>query len=277
MERVLIATQATLAIRYEVNGTPTDPSPATTTVTITRADGTAIVTNAAATRTSVGVFTYTLSPAQTALLDNLTLAWTSTLGTLRTYAEIVGGFLFTISDARAVKPLDNATRYSDDQILAARTTVEQELEDACGVAFVPRYARETLQGDRTHLLNLQHPQVTAIREVRVDGTALTAGELSELRIAGLSSVYRPAHWPSDYGSVTIGYEHGYTQLKAPVSRAALLLAKQRLVDTPIDDRAMTMTTDEGTFSLVTPGMRGAWFSIPDVNAVVKRYRIPVVV
>ena len=50
--------------------------------------------------------------------------------------------LFTVAQARAMSPLADTVKYSTQKIIDARTLVETALEDACGVAFVPRYRRE---------------------------------------------------------------------------------------------------------------------------------------
>jgi hypothetical protein len=275
MDRYLQSTAATLSVTFSVDGTGTNPSPDSATVTVTRADGTAVVTNAAATDAGTGVFTYTLTPAQTAQLDQLTVAWTATLNgvaqTLTTRAEIVGGFLFSIADARAVKPLENTTTFTTAKIVAARTLAEQALEDACGVAFVPRYTRETLTGYGATTLVARWPRVRTVRSATVDDTALTVGELADLKVLPSGEIYNPGRWTNGFASTVVAYEHGYDSPPLRVSRACLLLAKNWLVDGPIDDRATSLSTDDGIVTLATPGLRGSTFGIPEVEAVVQEY------
>lgn len=269
-QRVLRATQATISIDYEINGTSTAPSPATADVTITRADGTPLVTDAPATHGTAGEFSYTLTPTETADLDCLTATWTSSLGTLTTNVEIVGGFLFTISEARSLSPLDKTAVYSTQQIIDARTLAETALEDLCGVAFVPRYTTETFSGNAGTQLLLR-PRTSAIRSVSADGVAYTTTELTALVPQQTGLVYNPNRWANGYGNLTIGYEHGYTSPPPRVSQACLLLAKNWLVKGPLDDRMTSMSSEDGTFSLLTPGVRGSYVGIPEVDAVIQQY------
>lgn len=272
MQRILKDTPCTLSTTFTTDGTATDPAPDTATVTITRDDGTAIVTAAAATGTGVGSFSYSLSAAQNNLLDTLTVKWTSSLGTIASTVEVVGGFLFSIAQARSLDPLNNATRYPTQAIIDARTLAETALEEACGVAFVPRYRREPLSGTGGTELILSQPRITAIRSMSLAGTALTAGELAAVVPSGPGVIYTLNGWTRGFGNYSIAYEHGYVSPPPRVTNAALLLARRYLVDSPVSDRATSMTTDDGTTQfLVTAGVRQAVFDIPEANAVVAQY------
>lgn len=276
MQRVLVDTDITMSVTFEVDGTPTDPSPATATVTITRDDGTVIVPGLAAARTGTGEFSYTLDAGDNDQLDILTAEWTSSLGTLTTTTEVVGGFLFTIADARRLKPLQDATKYPADRIIEARTLAESALEDLCGVAFVPRYARETFSGTGTTSLLLR-PRTTLVRSVTSDGTVYTPTEIAALVPQQTGAVYNPNRWASGYGNLSVSYVHGYTSPPPRVSQACLLLAKNWLVDGPLDDRMTSMSTDDGTFALLTPGLRGSFTGIPEVDACVQTYGLAVAI
>jgi len=274
LQRVLKATTTTLSVTFTVDGIPTDPSPATATVTITRADGTVIVTSGTAVRTGAGVFTYTLSSAQTTNLDILTAAWTSSLGTISTITEIVGGFLFTIADARADSTLSDVAKYPTALIQAARTVAEEVLERACGVAFVPRYHRETLDGSGTTDLAPSWPRVSSVTAASVDGTALAAGDLTGLVAYSSGGIYNLNGWYGGRGNVTISYTHGYPYAPGRVGLAALKLARRYLVDSPVSDRATSMSTpDGGTQFFVTAGVRSAITDIPEANAVIQEYSL----
>ena len=271
MQRILKDTVATISGTFYVDGVATDPSPATATVTVTRDDGTVLVNGATATRASVGKFTLTLNAAQTALLDQLTATWTSSLGTITTEAEVTGGFLFSLA---SLKTDVAATGKSTDQLLAARTYAETALEGACGRAFVPRYHREQVNGSGGRDLVLSMPFVRAVRWARLDGVALTVGELADLE-AQEFGVYNTASWTyATYRNYEIAYEHGPDAATPEASRAALLLARAYLgsFNRPIDDRAITFnTTEGGTYSLAVPGRNGSIFGIPDVDAFVQRH------
>lgn len=273
LERILQNTPGTLSQQWFEAGDPVDPG--TVTVEITRADGTVLVAAGTGT-TGAGTNprTFSLTTTHTALLDRLTVTWTSTAkGALTSVLEVVGGFLFSIAQARAIQPLNSTSSYPTETIVAMRTTVEEAIEQACGVAFVPRYTRENLTGSGGYQLLLR-PYTTRVRSVTVAGTAWAQPDLDALTydtVGAVESVYR---WPSS--RVTVGYEHGYQSVPAEINRAALILAKTWLVGarSPIDDRASTFAAENGvSYSLVVPGRGGSTFGVPEVDAVVGRYSL----
>lgn len=279
MDRVLQGAASTISATFYLDGVATDPTPDSATVHITRSDGTDVVAaGTAGTGAGTGKFTYALLPAHTALLDTLTVRWTTVnLGSITTTVEVVGGFLFAISEARALKPLDNTTDYPAAKIAEYRTLAEDAFEEACGVAFVPRYTRETVETPASGSLVTRWPRVRAIRAASVDGDALTVDDLTGVIGDRYGVVHRDAVWggTSTYTQTVVGYEHGFDRPPPRVSRAVLLLAKAWLVRGPVDERTTSMSTDEGTFSLATPGLRGSVFGIPEVDQVVSEYRMHV--
>jgi hypothetical protein len=261
VERIQQNTPGTASKQWLEAGAPVDPG--TVTVGVTRADGTVLLAPGTATAGA------TTNPRT----FNLTA-----VNTLTSYVEVVGGFLFNTLDARAAAPLNDTTKYPQARLEAMRIRVEQALEEACGVAFVPRYERERITEHtpwRTHDLQLRWPKVRAIRDATLNGTALTSTELAEVVPAG-SFFYYSAGWgASGRSDIWVGYEHGYDFTPARVSQAAILLAKAWLVAGPIGDRTTSMSTEDGTFTLATPGLRGSTFGIPEVDAVVEQYGFPV--
>jgi hypothetical protein len=281
MIRVVQGRSATIQHTFYDSGVPTDPSPDAATVTITRDDGTVLVATTAASEAGTGTVSYTLTPVETALLDRLTVTWTATFGgqpqNFVDIVEVAGDTLFTIAQARAIKPLDNATLYPTSAITETRTLVEQALEDACGVAFVPRYKRESFDGAGLSTLLAHQPYVRAIRAVVLDGAVVSAGTLATIKGNATGRLYFPDSWSAGYGNYSIAYEHGYDRPPLRITQAALTLAKNWLVKGPIDDRTTAFSTEDGTYSLATPGMRGASFGIPEVDATVQEYslRVPI--
>jgi hypothetical protein len=277
LARITRGRSATLTHTFYSDGTATNPSPDTATVTITNDAGTAVVTDGATTDTGTGTVSYTVTPTQTANLDIWRVAWTATFGgqpqVFTDVVEIAGGVLFTIAQARAVRPMNDATAYPTSAIVDTRTLVEQALEDACGIAFVPRYKRERLDGEGLTMLLASQPRVTAIRAVELDGAAVSVADLATIDGSVSGRLYYPNGWVTGVGNYSVAYEHGYDQPPLRVTQAALLLAKNWLVKGPIDDRTTGFSTEDGTFSLSTPGMRGASFGIPEVDAVVGEYNL----
>jgi hypothetical protein len=136
VDRSLQNTDYTFNGGVTVDEVGTDPSPDSATVTITRADGTPVVTEATAVNGPNGGFSYTLVPAQTALLDTLTATWSFMLNgrlqSLRDQVEIVGGYHFDLNELRQMPPLSDATTYTTAKLLNARTLAETTIEQACG-------------------------------------------------------------------------------------------------------------------------------------------------
>lgn len=280
MQRIVRGISATLTHTFYVDGVATDPSPDTATVTITRDDGTAIVTDAGTTNAGVGVVSYTLTPAQTATLDTFTVTWKATIGgQLQSFTDVVevaGGVLFTINQARALSALASTTTYPTAKIIEARTMVETALEDACEVAFVPRYGKVTVSGYGLSTIRLP-ARVRSIRSVKLDGVAVSSTDLATIRTLPTGEVYFPSYWTRGFANYVIAFEHGHDYPPPRVSQAALTWAKAFLVKGPIDDRTTSMSTDDGTFSLATPGLRGSFTGIPEVDAVINQYSLSVAV
>jgi hypothetical protein len=276
MDRVAQGRSATLSQTFMVDGVPTNPVPDLATVHITRDDGTDVVpAGTSATEAGTGVVTYTLTPVHTALLDVLTVTWTATIGglaqTFTSQVEIVGGFLFTIAEARALSALANTTVYPTAAIVEARTLVEMSLEDACGVAFVPRYHREIVSGRGASTILLSRPRVRALRSVNLDGAAIT--DLATIVPDPSGVAYYPTGWTRGFRNYEVAYEHGYDYPPPMATLAALTWAKAILVKGPIDDRTTAFTTEDGTFSMSTPGMRGNYAGIPVVDAFIQQYNL----
>jgi hypothetical protein len=200
------------------------------------------------------------------------------------YLEVVGGFLFNLADARALSPLDSTTNYLTADIIATRTAVEQALEQACGVAFVPRYTYEVVQGGgyKSSLIPTW-PKITALRSASIDGSSVTISGNVLLKPDGTLDYFMGWSSRSAFpyvNAVTVGYEHGYASPPGEIKRAALKLAKAWLVGrrNPIDDRAVTFSSsDGGTYSLAVPGRNGSYFGDPDVDAAIDRYSFDVAV
>lgn len=244
------------------------------TYTIYDGAGTQVDTGAAT--AAAGVLSTTLSVAKVATLDAYRVLWTGKVGgTSRQWwddFELVGGYLFSLPAMRAFDAAyADTTKYPTAKLREARTWVEQRIEHgaACGVAFVPRAAREKLQGDGTTRLWLAWPRIRAVYSVTVDGVALTAAELTELVIHDSHIEWANA-WTAD-AEVVIHYEHGYDFPPMPVSEAGLILAREYLVAKSLASRATAESTDVGFYRLSIAG-GGGRTGIPEVDAVIEDYR-----
>jgi len=285
---ILRATPATISVTfYGGSDTDTDTAdPGVVTATITAANGTEVVTNAATQGAGAAARMLDLTATETANVDLWDVAWTSpTLGTVTTQVEIVGALLFTIPEARAFDKgqLGDSTKYPDAALASTRARILDEFERICRMAFVPRYRRLILDGEGGRQLRLWDTRVTKIREAglryrgQVTPTPLTTAELADLTLDYGGVVTRDSlgwWWPGD-NNITIAYEYGYAQPPQAIRRAALILAVNQLKPTDLGDRTMSISSEAGTFRLATAGMgQGNWFGLPLVDSVLDQYRDP---
>lgn len=240
-------------------------------VTVVRDNGTALVTEEAAAGTK-GEYGFVLTPEQTESLDILTATWKVKLDgdtqTFTTRHEIVGDYLTSLKAIRDSLP--KTVSATDAGLILARTQAEGWLEDECGVAFRPRYTRELIDGSGVGQLLLGHPRLIALREVSI-GEELA--DLEDFKGYPSGVIWTAGAWPSGAQNVSVAYEHGFPRPPAQVSRAATRLARHFIVENPsdYDERASSMSTDEAHYTFITPGMRGAITSIPEVNVVIEAF------
>lgn len=278
MQRVLVGTGASAEVTFYLNGTPTDTdSPPT--YRVLNGESEEVAAGTGTPTGSPGVYTASLGAAGDQL-DNLTVEWSATVGgnaaTLTQLVEVVGGHIFSIADARRVRPFSSEEAWPEPLLRDMRVLVEQALEDACGRAFVPRYARERIDGWGRELV-LGFPDVRRLRKLTVDGTPLTADELAEVIVTPEGTLYRPSGFPEGRANIEAVYEHGMSAAPGRVPLAAIKVLRQLAVDSPVSDRAVSLTNEDGTYSsFVVAGVRGAAFSVPEANAVVSHYREPVI-
>jgi hypothetical protein len=180
VQRIVRGRSATLEQTFYSGAAAIDPDPDAATVTITRADGTPVVTAAPTVEVGVGVVSYTLTPAQTALLDTLTVTWTAHMGgqdqAFTDTVEIAGDMLFRIAAIRTLPGLSDPVAYPEGTLRDARLLAEQLIETECGRAFVPRYWYGRVDGYRWPFAD-----VRAVRSARnTDGTVLAGSALADV-------------------------------------------------------------------------------------------------
>ena len=269
-ELILKNTSSTLEITFSAG----DASGAVT-VTITRADGTALVTGAATTNeTEPGRYTYLMAP-QTEL-DSLTAVWTGTWGgvaqSVATYAEVVGGHIFTLADLRAFGDQAITTAgYPDAVVRAARARITDKFQKVCGVSFIPRYQRDVLDGTGLCAIFATRKRVTRMIAASVDGSALSAPDVAALYTYPTGRIERLTYWPNSIRrNVILAYEHGWPSTPADISFAAMTLARYELVPNDISDRMVSFDNDLGSVRLSVPG-RNYPTGIPIVDSILSEY------
>lgn len=202
------------------------------------------------------------------LPDGLTATWTGQVdghpAEVITRHEVVGGHIVGIPSIRtelervAQNPLS-----TDEEIAEKRDLAEKRVEDACRVAFRPRYARSTVEAN-VHLDHLLLPRPRLLQVVSIDGEAFDAPASETGEIIGTDS------WS---GSYDVAWIHGYEAAPASVAAAVRQLAVHYLLVDPddLDARATFKSNELASWSLVTPGVKGASFPLPEVNQVVSDF------
>lgn len=233
--RVEQGKSASIDQSFYVDGVLTDADGAVT-VTVTRADGTAIATNAATTKPAgtTGVYRYSLVPQSN--LDRLTLVYTGTWsGTAQTetqHVEIVGDFHLTLAECRSLDArFAIGQGITDDAIRRVRAEVEDAIESEAGVAFVRRFARETLDGGGRTTLLLGRSMPRSVRSVRsyTAAAAYTSFTVDELAGLTFTDYGLLGSWSSTFAAgrrnLVVEYEHGYDSPPPLIRRAARALFK----------------------------------------------------
>jgi hypothetical protein len=272
VQRILRGTQATISYTHrDADGSPVEV--AGVTVGIRRADETDLVPSGTATVKEGKEHRYALTPKQTSLLDQLTATWTVDGASHETVVEVVGGFYFSVQDVRAAdRSLEDPGRYPASDLLATRQEVEDEFERICGVAFVPRYRRVTIDGSDRAVVSLPSRRLRAVRDVVVGGVAWTTTDLSDVRWGAGITRADGTLFPAGVRNITVGYEHGWSEPPSEIRRAALTRLRSRLnfSRSAIPDRATSFSVAEGgTYRLDTAGRSKT--GIDEVDAALARY------
>lgn len=211
-------------------------------------------------------------------VDRLTATWTGDIAgvesSFTTFHEVVGGFVVSLAAIEA--KLGSVASPNTAELFAAREQALREIEDACGaVVFRPRYEKERLHGDGSERLLLANKGLLRVIRVEVDEVALSEAELEALTLDGDGIVIRESGWQRG-AEIVVSYAYGLINRPdaiGPVRDYAAYL----LTPAPKDrnQRATSESTEQGTYSLVTAGVRGAQFPLPAVNAFVERFPRPV--
>ena len=275
VERILRNTPATLTVTFYTDEVTTDADGAVT-VTVKRADGSTLSTGSATHVGAVNSGKYAYSLAAQGNLNNLTVDWAGVFSgaasTITTFAEIVGGHYFTIAELRGWDiVLADTVKYPLAKMQEARDATEVEFERICHRAFVPRFAREIIEGDGADRIWLSYPEASKI--LTVNGLTVVS---TDYRRDGMRQLLWPNNVFVNGDLYTIEYEYGLQPTPLDIKRAALRRARGRLVGerSRIDERATVMQIpDFGTFNLATPGKAGSYTGIPDIDVVLEAYML----
>lgn len=266
-DRILQGAPATISRQFSQDGVAADPG--ATTYSVLRDSDSSVVTSGSASGATTAPRTFNLTGANTALLDLLKVTWTTAnLGTATSWIEVVGGFVYSLADALAQFPSLSAATLE-----AARTKAEQDLERELNYALVPRYTREVLTPNGVKPLRTTWPLPRALRSAKINGIALTSGQLATV-VLRRGSLWYPTGWGYLPSSVEVVYEHGQDEASGGAADAALTLTKDRLAPSEFDSRVIQAAAGEESFTFVSPSGGGdAPFGIPSVDRFVRSNRL----
>lgn len=182
-----------------------------------------------------------------------------------------------MSDACTVAQIDaqldrggTASSYATALKTAARDVVTVAFEQKAGVAIRSSTRTDTLDGTSAVDLLLPVPRPLTVTACTIDGVT---ADLADIAPVLNGTLYREDGWGGDKRRiVTVTYTHGYNPTPADLSDAIAVAAASLIKDGPFDDRGYGVTDEGGFVRLLTAGVSGATFSIPDVEAALKRYR-----
>lgn len=248
----------------------------TVSVSLLDADG-AEVTTAAAADSGQGVWTVAL-PAQP--MGVYTVVWDADSGTYveETGLEVVGGYLFSVPQARASDDyLSDDTAFPASEIIEYREVVETEFERITGRSFTPRVGVFDFKGDGTReLVSHLIPDAQEILAVSVNGEAVA--DISGYSVSTLGKVTTPDETVVD-DAIAVTVRYGFDSPPADVARAGMVRLRNLIASesSGIPDRATTWQPEQGgTFRLATPG-QGRWRTgIPEVDSTLREYSLDVV-
>lgn len=270
--KVLLNAPATLSVSFDDGGEAL-VDPGTVTVTITQANGTAIVTGAATTGTGAAARTYALA-ARTSL-DRLTAVWTGSASgrVATTHHDVVGGYVVPLSSVRTQKNLADIAKFTAAELGEARSWFEDLAEEFCDLSFIPRFRVEGINGDGSSVLRVKRRNARRLSFVKIDGvtTTITGWDLSPN-----GTVLADASLPVGVNNIEVGYEHGLDAPPADVARAALVAIRWRLLTDEaqqLPDRATSMTNEFGNVLISQPGGKRAT-GIPEVDSILSHYQLP---
>lgn len=217
---------------------------------------------------SPGTYRFDLAPSATTEIDRLTADWSWNTGAVSSTHDVVGCHFHNIGPLRTLDPLEDEGTYPTPLLVELRDLAAYALETACRVAFCERFSLYEGLSDGGVVL-LPKVGVRRVLWARADGEDLDLADLelgSGGALAGITGCG---------AQLEIGFVHALTEVPpARVARASQLLVREIAFseESGTPDRATTLSSQDGTFSLVTAGVGGAAFDIPEVNAVVKEFK-----
>jgi hypothetical protein len=221
-------------------------------------------TDAATTRISAGLYQYTLAPQSN--LELFKFKWKGTFGGVVQYwtedVEIVGGFYVSLAEIRALTGI--TAEITDASLEKARGWFEDLAELSCGRAFVPRFARDLLDGDGTDNIRLDHIEPRTILSAKIGGVAQTGTATWALYPTG-RVVRDTGSFTGGSRNVEIQYEYGADEPDDELHEATLRAIQYRLLGDKLGlpAEAISASVDvRGPLTIGTPFQQAAGMGRP---------------
>jgi len=261
------------------------------TVTITRPDGTTIapgtVTHFQPAVDNPGKYEFTLQP-QSDPVNKLTITWAGPIGgitqTIKTYVEVIGAFLFNVDELRALRvaggtPFASTSTWPDSKLMDARTATLDEFIRILGFSPVPRFHRETHDGDGSSCVLLDELEAHRLLSVTVNGASQSVAGYT-LKPSGIleatSNYALSGTFTAGRGNVVVEYVAGWDRVAGDGSNVAMLRAAMRL-DPGISSAAPSVTTPDGVSyqfdpaGQITRSGRVREFGVPAIDSWLSRW------
>lgn len=280
--RVLRSTALTILSPTFVGADGESPAntASTPTAAVEREDGTSLTAaSVSATPVATGVYSATLTTTHTSQVDRLKVTWSGTAGSLaQVYVqtvEVVGGHYVTIPELRGEQGLDDTVKYPLALLRRVRDAWADRIEDACGIAFVPRYERDVVSGDGTSFLALSRIRPTSLLSVTIDGTSQTLSGFS-LHPEGVIE-YEGTSFPYPSGSgpnVVVAYEHGFPSCPEDIRHEVLKACRYELrrYKDPQATDVLSQTFENGATVRYPTASADRPTGLPSLDAVLERYK-----
>lgn len=243
--RILAGTTAPITLELlDYLGEPqASPSPTSVAVAATAASGATVTTSNLA-----GLTVDLQAPPGP---DLISLVWDVDGASYTDFVEVVGGFIFSVAEARRIdNSLADSGRYPFEDIAAARLHVEAEAERIMGRSMSPRLGSETLVVKGNAGVVLIAPDIREVVSVSKDGVEVTSSVHVANAEAGILSA--PPEWEGE--ELVVTYRYGLTVAPEDVKVLAVRRLRWWLTRevSGVSDRAATFSTEGGaTYGLLT--------------------------
>lgn len=185
----------------------------------------------------------------------------------------------TLAWLRDIDPLNDDGTYSDADVLDTRDAVIDALEDVCKTAFVRRTRTEQFADSVTMRMvalerggGLNRHAAPVVTALTIHGVAVDL--IAEPPTVGRGGLLFLGRRTFGRGC-SVTYTHGYEACPGRVRRGVRMLVVDWLTQdkgSAVPDRATSVSNGDTTYALVTAGVRGALFDLPEANAIVAQYR-----